>query len=131
MPLNVETFGIDRVFEDLSQVFAPVARSRGISFECFVDGDLGPMTTDRMKLLEILNNLLSNAFKFTDRGRIGVRAHAVPGAERVRFQVDDTGIGIPPQAVAQPSSSSARSARAIGGTRPRPLRRQRLTDLLR
>ena len=99
MPLNVETFGVDRVFEDLSQLFAPVARNRGISFECFVDGNLGPLTTDRMKLLEILNNLLSNAFKFTDRGRIGVRAHAVAGAERVRFQVDDTGIGIAPQAI--------------------------------
>jgi signal transduction histidine kinase len=94
MPLNVETFTVDNVFADLEQLFGPLARDRGLVFDCRAEGELGPLTTDRLKLLEILNNLLANAFKFTDNGHIGLRALA--DDDFVRFEVVDTGIGIDP-----------------------------------
>jgi signal transduction histidine kinase len=82
-----------RVFDDLQQAFLPTAGNRGIDFLFDTEGELGPLTTDRLKLIEILSNLLSNAFKFTDSGRVLLRAR-VGGGERVRFEVADTGVGM-------------------------------------
>jgi signal transduction histidine kinase len=99
MPINVETFGVDHVFDDLQQVFTPVAETRGLVFECEAAGNLGELTTDRLKLVEILNNLLSNAFKFTDTGRIGLRARLSNDGDRIRFEVADTGVGLEPSTI--------------------------------
>jgi signal transduction histidine kinase/ActR/RegA family two-component response regulator len=49
---------------------------------------------DRQRLIQVLNNLLDNAFKFTAEGRIDVRVQSVGGG--VLFEVQDTGIGIAP-----------------------------------
>jgi signal transduction histidine kinase len=55
------------------------------------------MFTDSMKLEEILQNLIGNAFKFTPRGSIDIRIRNVRALDRVEFSVADTGIGIEPQ----------------------------------
>ena len=52
--------------------------------------------TDRQRLQQILKNLLSNAFKFTDSGEVALQV-APAGDAAVRFAVRDTGIGIPPR----------------------------------
>jgi two-component system, sensor histidine kinase and response regulator len=59
---------------------------------------------DPGRLRQVLANLLSNAVKFTERGEIVVRAGRVsesPGAAMLRFEVRDTGIGVPEEAQAQ------------------------------
>jgi signal transduction histidine kinase len=50
--------------------------------------------TDSLKLEEILQNLIGNAFKFTPKGYIEVRVNNRPDQDRVEFTVADTGIGI-------------------------------------
>ena len=62
-----------------------------------VADDLPVMTTDPGKLRVLLKNLIANAVKFTDRGSIAVRARAHD--DGVEFTVEDTGIGIEPDAV--------------------------------
>lgn len=59
-----------------------------------VDKDLPPLRADRDRLVQVLVNLLNNAAKFTDEGRVELKAQAT---ERgwVRFSVSDTGAGIP------------------------------------
>ncbi len=52
------------------------------------------VVTDSQRLLQILRNLLSNAFKFTERGSVTV-AVVRASDDAVRFEVRDTGIGIP------------------------------------
>jgi len=52
------------------------------------------MTTDALKLEEILQNLIGNAFKFTTEGKIEVRVRDLRKKNRVEFAVSDTGIGI-------------------------------------
>jgi two-component system chemotaxis sensor kinase CheA len=89
------------------RVFRPVAMQRGLEFSIEVaPGAPLSVTTDRQLLHQILKNLLANAFKFTERGRVGLRIEPAPaglpfgGASLQRasavmaFAVSDTGIGI-------------------------------------
>jgi signal transduction histidine kinase len=59
-----------------------------------VDETIPPIVTDAMKLEEILQNLIVNAFKFTPEGQIAVEVRDVPQKRCVEFTVSDTGIGI-------------------------------------
>jgi CheY-like chemotaxis protein/signal transduction histidine kinase/HAMP domain-containing protein len=91
--------------------FGHVAEARNLTFNNDFDPALAGahLTTDPKRLLQVLKNLLSNAFKFTEQG--GVRLEAAPAAggwstdhpvlskadSVVRFTVTDSGIGIPPE----------------------------------
>jgi signal transduction histidine kinase/FixJ family two-component response regulator len=55
--------------------------------------------TDAWKLNHILQNLINNAIKYTDRGRVIISARYLAKAKTVEFKVEDTGIGIPREAV--------------------------------
>jgi CheY-like chemotaxis protein/CHASE3 domain sensor protein len=92
-----ESLPLQRLTGDLNQLFQPVAVARKLAFEIEVAQDAPAIIeTDRQRLEQILKNLLSNAFKFTEKG--GVRLTIAPaGADRLAFAVKDTGIGIPPE----------------------------------
>ena len=85
-------------------LFRANAETRGLSVELKIgqgvpDGVVG----DASRLKQVLLNLIGNGVKFTERGgvalRLSVPGPAAPGRCRVRFEVADTGIGIPPQAL--------------------------------
>ena len=79
----------------VDQTFRQVAEEKGLQFAVELDPDLpGSFDTDDMRLRQVLRNLLSNAMKFTERGRVNLRVfRAAPDV--VGFAVSDTGIGIP------------------------------------
>jgi len=87
--------------ETMERLFRPVADTKGLSFEVRVDDALPEVVaTDGNRLQQILRNLLSNAFKFTDQGgvvlQMKLESPSPPDSpKRVEFQVTDTGIGIP------------------------------------
>jgi CheY-like chemotaxis protein/HAMP domain-containing protein/putative methionine-R-sulfoxide reductase with GAF domain len=100
------------LFDDFrSQIrrnFQQIAQAKGINFEIELEDSLpSAMTTDAKRLHQVIKNLLSNAFKFTERGEVRLRIYQTergwsPGhrilnsAEKViAFSVADTGIGIP------------------------------------
>jgi signal transduction histidine kinase len=68
---------------------------RGVPVRWDAVGDLPPVRLDRLRMKEIVHNLVSNALKFTERGEVVVRL-AREGS-RVRVDVRDTGPGIPPE----------------------------------
>ncbi len=88
------------------RTFEPVAEQKGLTLEIEIQPDSRQIETDPQRLQQILKNLLSNAFKFTDAGavslRVGLAREGVKlenpnlvGAPRVfAFEVQDTGIGI-------------------------------------
>jgi CheY-like chemotaxis protein len=89
--------------------FRPLAEEKGLLFEIDLEPEgPGSIETDELRLQQVLKNLLSNAFKFTERGSvkltIGTAAidlqfagEGLAHAERVvAFSVSDSGIGIPP-----------------------------------
>jgi len=119
--------------ESIERNFRHEAEARKLSFTADFDARLGrAITTDSKRLLQVLKNLLSNAFKFTERG--GVRLHVgaaiggwspehpvlsqVPAV--VEFSVSDTGIGIPPEKqriiFEAFQQADAGTARKYGGT---------------
>jgi len=89
---------IARVLDDLVKTFSPVAQTQGLRFEARA-AEHAPerIETDAQRLGQILKNLLSNALKFTATGAVSL--HVAPGTgqtgdDTVRFEVQDTGIGI-------------------------------------
>jgi signal transduction histidine kinase/CheY-like chemotaxis protein len=94
----------------VEQTFRPVAENKKIDFQVDFDPGLpGSIQTDTRRLEQVLKNLLSNAFKFTEQGSVRIRvAPATSGWDRVNpilnraagvisFAITDTGIGIPPE----------------------------------
>jgi CheY-like chemotaxis protein len=95
LEVHPEALPVARLVEQLALTFGPVAAQRGLAFERIVEpGAPAELTTDPQRLLQILQNLLSNAFKFTDRGGVILRVSPAPD-DHVSLSVRDTGIGIP------------------------------------
>lgn len=86
-----EPVSLSRLFDDLYDEFAGTAKRRNLEWR-LVDTDLW-VETDPMMLKRILGNLLSNAFNYTQRGRVLLGCRRRAGL--VEIQVIDTGIGIP------------------------------------
>ncbi|MBI1683777.1 response regulator [Caulobacter hibisci] len=92
--IRPETLTLQRLTSDLRQLFQPVADERKLAFEIQVaEGCPAAIETDRQRLEQVLKNLLSNAFKFTEKG--GVTLTIAPdGLGGLSLAVKDTGIGI-------------------------------------
>lgn len=79
------------VFASLRSEFESVARTRGVALQ--MDSSARVIATDRTLLYQLLQNLLGNALKYTDRG--SVRLSCLEDEEVVCISIEDTGIGIP------------------------------------
>ena len=105
-------------------LFQPLAKTKALDLRLeLAEGDLPPAVMgDRLRLEQILINLVSNAIKFTERGEIvaSLRSLSSDGASRLRFEVKDTGIGIAPEALANLfqafSQADMTITRRYGGT---------------
>ena len=99
---------LERVRDEVMGTFRPLADQKGLAFAVEVgDGVPRSIVTDEQRLLQVLNNLLSNAMKFTERGSVKLRVEEAHGdasfvSKRLReadkvvaFHVVDTGVGIP------------------------------------
>lgn len=84
------------VAEMVGQVCAnyqPVAQAKGVTLEC--EAPVGvTLACDRTRVVQVLNNLVHNALKFTDRGLVSLHARVTP--TQCVFEVADTGCGIAP-----------------------------------
>ena len=85
-------FRVREVVEEAVALFAERAASQGIELICSIDPDVPELVCgDAPRLRQILVNLVGNGLKFTERGEVVVRVSATA---MVRFEVQDTGIGI-------------------------------------
>lgn len=90
---------LNTILELSARTFAPLLMKRHIDFYCATDPALDAIVeADEPHLLQVLQNLLGNASKFTDRGRICLASRKLReegGHVWIRLEVADTGIGIP------------------------------------
>jgi len=104
LSLQPAPFALHKTFEDVVALFAPQARSADLGLELQLAPDVPAIVTgDEQRLRQVLQNLVGNALKFTNRGGVTLRVscvkgEAVPGSGRrqvtVKVAVRDTGIGI-------------------------------------
>jgi CheY-like chemotaxis protein/signal transduction histidine kinase/CHASE3 domain sensor protein len=91
--IRAEPVSLQRLVSDLRRTFDPIAGERNLDFIVEL-GDVPPaMSTDRQRLEQILKNLLSNAFKFTQAGSVTLKVARTDDGG-LQFAVTDTGIGI-------------------------------------
>jgi two-component system, NarL family, capsular synthesis sensor histidine kinase RcsC len=118
-------FGLRPLVEEAALLYAPAAQRKGLKLYYSVDSGLAASyVADAHRVRQVLNNLVSNAVKFTESGRIILRARqASPRAgepARLRFEVIDSGIGMTKQQqqqVFQPfSQADASISRRFGGS---------------
>jgi CheY-like chemotaxis protein len=108
MAVDITTVPFGEVRKFVESTFRQVADLKGLQFQVEVDPALPPaLQTDSKRLQQVLKNLLSNAFKFTERGSVSLRASLATSGWNpeqeilnaanavVAFSVRDTGIGIP------------------------------------
>ncbi len=97
--LEIAPFEVNKKIKLVCDALEAVATKKGIGFSVAVDADIADrVETDAHYLGRVLLNLAGNAVKFTERGRVDVAVDLLGETEatyRLRFSVEDTGIGMP------------------------------------
>jgi len=98
MRLDEEPFDLIAVLEEVVALNGAAAREKGLALEVDIAG-LGPpggwMRGDAARVRQVLHNLLGNAIKFTEEGRVRLEAAREPDDGRVVIEVEYSGVGIP------------------------------------
>lgn len=125
LELDRRVFNLRQMLTRVSEFFKSTAQEKQLQFHTTLGSELNcKVLADPTRLKQILDNLLSNAFKFTSRGSVTLKVTAQPLPQQkkatVLFEVTDTGIGIPQQKQASIFESftqaDARTTRRYGGT---------------
>jgi signal transduction histidine kinase/CheY-like chemotaxis protein len=143
--INAERVNLSELAENCEKVFGQIAINKGLSFNTKIDNALPQyIITDPYRLQQILNNLLSNALKFTDQGKVTLRIMQpdlieikdldIPADQTVAFRISDTGIGIPAEKHKEIfeafKQSDGTTSRKYGGTGLGLYITKQLTELL-
>ena len=122
MDVLIEEFEVEELIAQVRSVIEPLVARNANVLEVVCAPQLGRMRSDQTKLRQNLLNLLSNAAKFTEGGRITLTARriAAPDGDRLQFEVADTGIGMTREQLERLflafSQAEATIARDYGGT---------------
>lgn len=101
MSLELSTVAVAEIIAHAQTHVEEINRDNHLEVRWDVEPNVPPLVTDAVKLEEILQNLIGNAFKFTPEGWVAVRVRNLGESKRVEFSVADTGIGIEPASLAK------------------------------
>jgi signal transduction histidine kinase/CheY-like chemotaxis protein len=122
MEVDAHDFDMVVLMDDIVSTVKPIANQRQNQLVAHVDPSLRSMTSDAMKLRQILLNLLSNACKFTESGIVTLSARQIASSDgdKVQITVSDTGIGMSEAELARIFEAfiqaDASTTRKYGGT---------------
>jgi PAS domain S-box-containing protein len=124
MELEILDFDLRSCLEEVADLFASTAHAKGLELAVLMPPEVPRyLRGDASRLRQILNNLVSNAVKFTHQGEVVIQAELMQETTthvQLRLSVRDTGIGIPKEAQAklfQPFTQvDASTTRKYGGT---------------
>lgn len=124
LQLESTTFNLRETLESVVQLMERPAQSKGLRLNLQIDPSVRlPVRGDPVRLRQVLSNLISNAVKFTERGSITLTVRKIgdtSAQHQLRFEVRDTGIGIPLAAQERLfqafSQADASTTRLYGGT---------------
>ena len=102
LELSNSRFLLDQVLSKTTDLFSYRAEEKAIQLYCTKDENCPvSLKGDRLRVAQILNNLLSNALKFTDKGRIHLQVQSISDGKQLQFSVKDSGIGMNAQQCAE------------------------------
>lgn len=119
--MSLRPIDLKSCLDDVASTCRNLVLHNGNDFILDTSNDLGTVETDETRLRQILINLLGNAGKFTKNGRIALRASrvAAPTGDEIVMAVEDTGIGIPSEAIAglftDFNDASSATSKSYGG----------------
>jgi len=122
MTLEREAFALSEALEHVSAVYQPQAAAKGVALQLAIDPALQGQDRigDRLRLVQVLGNLVSNAVKFTSEGQVTVSATPGTAPDEVVIAVSDTGCGMKTgelQRVFEPfAQADVSTTRRFGGT---------------
>ena len=96
--LENSTFNMQELFKGIMKTFETTRNNKNVNLELEVDREIPYLEGDSMRLSQIMMNLLGNAVKFTEKGKVWIKVQNLSCEEgncRIYFEVGDTGIGIP------------------------------------
>lgn len=95
MDLDIAEIHTEEVITDMRALFTPIAKDKKLAMDIQIEKEVpAVIETDKMRLEQILKNLLSNALKFTSEGKVSLSVSANLNYKTLTFKVKDTGIGI-------------------------------------
>lgn len=97
LKVNIEEFSLPEVIEKVSELTTPLAQKKALTLTTTIGEGVGLMKSDRLRVQQILINIVNNAIKFTETGSIRIRATRTEST--ITIAVTDTGIGIEPEKV--------------------------------
>lgn len=120
MNLHPEKFNVHEVLEEVNSITSTLASERNISLYIENDSDQEvEIVADNTRIRQVMINLVNNAIKFTEGGKIAIRASKTDNAT-VLIAVKDTGIGIPPEKLEdifqEFTQVDTSTTRKVGGT---------------
>ena len=98
LEIRSEITDLAAVLEDVAATFRSLAVAKGLTFHAEIDS-IPHIMGDGPRLVQVFSNLVSNAIKYTLKGKVGIRAHVAHG--RVEVLVHDTGVGLSKEEQAQ------------------------------
>ncbi|HKU18379.1 MAG TPA: ATP-binding protein [Candidatus Saccharimonadales bacterium] len=92
LAVEVASIDVPSLIKELEENYTPDAKERGLTLQIAVEKNTGKLKSSKLYVREILQNFITNALKYTEKGTITIQAEPAP--KGVRFSVRDTGIGI-------------------------------------
>ncbi|WP_426424896.1 response regulator [Bradyrhizobium genosp. A] len=120
MELFLESVDVSALIEEVRAIISPLIVKNANSFEVLIAEDVGFIRTDRTKLKQSLLNVLSNANKFTDKGKLTLTVKRLAENRSLQIAISDTGIGMAPEQLGRLfkafSQADASTTKKFGGT---------------
>lgn len=95
---NLETIEFLKFIDSIAKLYMNLAKEKGVEFEVYIDNKIPKkIVADKTRLAQIINNLIGNAIKFTEKGKIKVsikNIETLSNKVHLMFSIEDTGIGI-------------------------------------
>lgn len=123
MDVEIVNCSLDKILAEVEMIITPVAKKKGVEL-AVIRGELLPkeIHSDPLRLKQCLLNLMNNSVKFTDEGHVhlNVQSQETDGKQWIRFDIEDTGIGIKAEHVKKIfesfSQADGSTTRKYGGT---------------
>jgi signal transduction histidine kinase len=99
LKINLQKFNLPEVIKKVVETNKPFAERKDLKISVSIDENINDITSDSMRVQQILLNLLNNAIKFTETGTISIRCFSI--SDFVKIQITDSGIGIESEKIEQ------------------------------